>query len=133
MITKEKMMDLLVAACPTFEPRWHAFQEEWRDEGVDLPHYLVLADFARHLIKFLEQGVTTGMPAVFEVIEQLHLKGEPYVKVAATVGLLESLQNLNLHTSTMPDQFLPFLRPVSRMWWDKLYRFWDHGELLTED
>ena len=48
----------------------------------------------------------------------------------ATVGLLEDLQNTNLHKSTEPEQFRLYLLPESAKWWDKLHRFWEHGNLL---
>jgi hypothetical protein len=82
----------------------------------------------------LERGDTAGLAAAFGAIERLHLEGEQYVREAATVGLLEDLQNLNLHKNgTAPEQFRPYLGAESVRWWDKLYRFWQHGELLTDD
>lgn len=134
MIAKNDMMDVLLAACPSFAPQWQGFRDEWRDEAHDLPLYLVLADFARHLIAMVERGETSGFPAVFAAVERLHVEGEHYVREAATVGLLENLQNLNLHKNgTEPGQFRPYLGPVSKTWWDKLYSFWEHGEPLTDD
>ena len=55
MIAKDDMMGVLLAACPSFAPQWQEFRDEWRDEAHDLPLYLVLADFARHLIAMVEQ------------------------------------------------------------------------------
>lgn len=134
MIAQENMMPVLIEACPSFAPQWEAFQEEWRTEPVDLPHYLVMADFARHLINQLERGDTAGFPEVFGAIERLHREGEHYVREAVTVGLLESLQNHNLHPNgTDPEQFRPYLGPETTRWWDKLHRYWEHGELLIED
>jgi hypothetical protein len=134
MIARSEMMGVLLNACPSFEVRWQEFQEEWRDEEIELPLYLVLSDFARHLIEMVERGETVGFPAVFAAVERLPIEGEHYVQEAATVGLLEDLQNLNLHQNgTDPEQFRPYLGPVSARWWDKLYRFWRHGELLTDD
>jgi hypothetical protein len=134
MVTKDDMMGVLIDACPSFAPQWQALQGEWRAEGNDLPLYLALADFARHLIGMIERGESDGLPAVFAAVEQLHVEGERYVREAATVGLLEDLQNLNLHPNgTVPEQFRPYLGPVSARWWDKLHRFWQHGELLTDD
>ncbi len=133
MIAKDDMMGLLLKACPSFAPQWQAFQDEWQEKANDLPLYLVLADFARHLIGMIERGDTASFPAVFAVVELLHVEGDPYVQEAATVGLLEDLQNLNLHKNdTEPQQFRPYLGPVSLGWWDKLYQFWEHGELLTD-
>jgi hypothetical protein len=134
MIAKDDMMGVLLAACPSFAPQWEEFLDEWRDEADDLPLYLVLADFARHLIALVELGRTSDLPDVFAAIERLHVEGAHYVREAATVGLLESLQNLNLHkNASEPEQFRTYLGPVSVRWWDKLYRFWEHGELLVDD
>jgi len=134
MIAKDDMMGVLISACPSFAPQWQEFLDEWRDEADNLPLYLVLGDFAQHLIGLVELGRSSDLPAVFAAIERLHVEGEPYVREAATVGLLESLQNLALHKNASgPEQFRPYLGPVSERWWDKLYRFWEHGELLTDD
>lgn len=134
MIAKDDMMGVLLDVCPSFAPQWEAFQDEWREAADDLPLYLVLADFARHLIGLLERGETAGLPALFAAVERLHVEGEHCVREAATVGLLEALQNHNLHKNgTDPEQFRPYLGSDSARWWDKLYRFWEHGELLTDD
>ncbi|HEV3146704.1 MAG TPA: hypothetical protein VGZ47_22650 [Gemmataceae bacterium] len=132
MITKVEMMAVLVGACPSFERHWQAFRDEWRDEA-DLPLYLVLGDFARHLIAQLERGQTADFADVFAAIERIYVDGDGYVQEAATLGLLEDMQNLGLHQTTKPEQFQKYLGPVSKRWWDKLNRFWDHGELLADD
>jgi hypothetical protein len=97
MIGKTDMMDVLLNACPSFAPRWQVFQDEWRAESNDLPLYLILAAFARHLVDMMERGETAQLSLIFEAVEQLHVEGDHYVQEAATVGLLEDLQNLNLH------------------------------------
>jgi hypothetical protein len=44
--------------------------------------------------------------------------GDDWVREAAAVGLVESLENLNLHENgTDPEQFRPFLGPESSRWW----------------
>jgi hypothetical protein len=134
MIAKDNMMGVLLDACPSFAPQWQAFQDEWRAEADDLPLHLVLADFARHRIDKVERGETAGLPAVFAAVERLQVEGDQYVREAATVGLLEDLQNINLHkNATDPEQFRPYLGPISKRSWDKLDRFWQQGDLLTDD
>lgn len=123
LITKADMMDVLLAVSPTFAENWDTFRREWADEGEDLPLYLVLSDFARHVIAFLEAKDDERLSRIFEAIEQLHVEGDPYVREAATVGLLEDLQNTNLHRTTDPEQFRPFLRPESLKWWDRVGSF----------
>jgi hypothetical protein len=132
MIQKDDIPRLLLDACPSFAPIWQEFVDEWKDEP-EPPLYLALAEFCRHIIAMLANNDTGRFPMIFETIERMHIAGDGYVKEAATVGLLESLQNTNLHTSTKPEQFRSYLKPISEKWWDKLYDFWEKGTLLTED
>ena len=118
-------MPLLLRACPSFAPAWQAFLAEWRGED-DLPLYVALGDLARHLIGLVERGETAELPAVFRVVERWHMEGDNYVREAASVGLLEDLQNLNPHAhGTDPAQFEAMLGPESRRCWYELRRSWE--------
>jgi hypothetical protein len=125
MIFRLDMMSELLGVCPSFSPRWQAFRDEWKDKGDYLPLYWALADFARHLIEMLERGDTRDFPLIFATVERLVVEGDDYVREAATVGLLEDLQNLNLHAATKPDQFREYLKPESERQWGELYRDWE--------
>lgn len=118
------MMDVLLAALPSFAENWDRFRREWTDEA-DLPMYPALSDFARHVIGFLETKDHGRLRNIFEAVERLHVEGDRYVREAATVGLLEGMQNRNLHRTTDPEQFRPFLGPASLKCWDRLNLFWD--------
>jgi hypothetical protein len=118
------MMAVLLGACPSFAPQWEELLAEWKDEPGGLPLYLALADLARHLIGMLERGGTRDFPAIFAAVERLVREGEPSVQNAAAVGLLEALQNRNLHTTTRPEQFWPFLGAESRQAWSDLCEAW---------
>ena len=71
MISKDQMMDVLLDACPSFRPTWDAFRDDWKTSANDLPHYLALADLARHLIGMLERSDTESFAAIFQVVEQM--------------------------------------------------------------
>ena len=130
VIDRDQMMRVLVEACPSFRREWEAFRAEWKDSTDDLPLYIALAALARHLIGMLERGERDGLARAFGAVEQLQLEGEPCVREAAVIGLLENLQNLNLHATTDPDQLRPFLGPESAEAWDELYGFWQKvGEI----
>ncbi len=133
MIAEAEMMGVLLNACPSFAPLWQTFADDWRGESDRPPLYVALADFARHLIHMLERGDTIGLSAAFRAIERLHVDGDEWVRKAATIGILESLQNQNLHRSTEPDQFCSYLKPQSARWWDKLNRFWEQNEPLVDE
>ena len=132
VITSADMMEPLLEACPAFRPTWVAFLEEWRSEP-ELPLYLAIADLARHLISALAVGDAETLTRVFAVVERWHVEGDQYVREVATVGLLEDLQNEGLHASTKPAELERFLLPVSLEFWRKVERFWQKGEIITED
>ena len=132
MIDRAAMMELIIVACPGFAPTFDAFLAEWADE-TELPYYLVLGDFSRYLIKLLENHERDELSTAFKIVEQLHVDGDKYVREAATIGILENLQNSNLHKQTEPDQFVEFLRPVSLTYWHKVTDFWRNGKIITDD
>ena len=131
MIGKDLMMDMLIDVCPSFRPKWEAFRDHWKESADDLPIYLALADFARHLIGMLERSETANFLSIFQAVERLQLEGENFVREAVVVGLLEDLQNLNLHSKTNPGQFQPFLGDESRKAWGELREFWLSGTPQT--
>ena len=112
MIERDQMMAPMLRACPSFQSAWLAFADEWRAEN-DKPLYLALGSLARHLITMLAARDTAGLSSAFAVIERWHTDGDAYVREAASVGLLEDLQNEGLHESTSPKDFEPFLLPES--------------------
>jgi hypothetical protein len=124
LITREKMFDRLLAADPSFQPRWAAFLREWEDAPPP-PIYLALGSLAEHLLHRLRDDDTQGFDLVFAVVEEWHTKGDAYVSEAATVGFLEAVQNLSGPNGRRAATIEPWLGPVSRRWWDKLDRFWD--------
>ncbi|MGE6783663.1 DUF7674 family protein [Ensifer adhaerens] len=123
-IDRSNMFEPLLQADRSFAETWAAFEEEWRDDDELPPLYLALAELARHLIRKLEAGDTPDFRAVFDVVERWHIQGDAYVREAATVGLLEDLQNGNHHRVTSPDDFLPWLAPETLGWWLQIRKFW---------
>jgi len=132
MIDSAGMMSALLDSCPGFGSTYAAFLAEWHHES-EKPYYLALADFSRYLIARLEAGDRQQLDAAFQTIERLHTEGDHYVREAATIGILESLQNTHLHESTNPQQFVAFLRPVSLRYWRKVEDFWSNGTVITDD
>lgn len=132
-ISRETMFEPLIIADPSFEPRWTKFVAEWEDEP-ELPIYLALSSLARHLLGRLANADTVGFDRIFAVVERWHTNGDAYVREAASVGLLEDLQNLSGGSGKRPETVEPWLGPESRRWWDKLDRFWvgDNKSLLDE-
>jgi len=131
MIAYSEMFAQLLKADPTFEPIWGKFCREWQDDPQP-PLYLALGDLAAHLIAKLEMGSTESFDLIFDVIEQWHVEGDSYVREAATVGLLEDLQNLNLHKTTRPSGFERWLGPKTSQRWADVTSFWSAPNAIAD-
>ena len=124
MILKEQMLPMLAETCPSFADKWEEHKKEYADEENYLL-YIALGEFARHLIELEKQNQTSEFESVFELVEKFHVEGEHYVSEAATIGLLEGLQN-NLGSDA--ETFVKYLKPETLKWWNELNKFWD-GEI----
>jgi hypothetical protein len=120
MITKPQVIPMLVEACPSFRPGW---EQHLRENGEEIL-YVALGDFARHLLELFQARKTESFPGVAHVIERLYVEGEPYVREAATIGLLEGIQNVWGNNNVDPELFFPLLLPESARWWKSLNKFW---------
>ena len=126
-ITRDTMFEPLLAADPSFQPHWNEFLAEWDDEP-DLPLYLALGSLAEHLLQRLMENDTEGFDSIFAVVEDWHTNGDSYVREAASIGLLESLQNHSGGSDRRTTTVEPWLGSESKLWWDKLDRFWEGDE-----
>jgi len=115
-------MPLLLEACPSFAER----RKEHRvfcGEAELL--YIDLGEFADHLIDLYKQNQKQEFPAIFCAVEELHKEGDDYVREAATIGLLEGVQNIAGNRGLDPEVFVEYLEPESKKWWKKLNDFWN--------
>ncbi|MEO6725819.1 MAG: hypothetical protein ABIU20_09700 [Blastocatellia bacterium] len=123
-------MPLLLSACPSFAERWKEHRAYYGEEEL---LYIDLGEFAGHLIDLYKQDQKQEFPAVFCTVENLHIEGDEYVREAATIGLLEGMQNIAGNRGVGPDVFEQYLKPESKKWWGKLNDFWngDAGKQKT--
>ena len=114
-------MPLFLDACPSFTASWEEYRASNPDEGL---LYIDMGELAHHLVDSFKSKHTDEFPAVFDVIERLHLDGDHYVKGAATIGMLEGIQNVAANNGVDPQMFVPFLGTESLRWWRQLIDFW---------
>ncbi|NMH58702.1 DUF7674 family protein [Alteromonas ponticola] len=131
MISKETMMLPILQVADGFKPIWKEFLDDWSDEN-ELPVYLALSDLARYVSTLVENSDEEELRDIFSVVERWHLEGDEFVKEAATVGLLEDLQNTAVVGDGMPQKIEPFLLPQTRLWWHKVSLFWSEGRVISE-
>jgi hypothetical protein len=115
-------MPLLRAACPSFESRWQAYvSDPIYDESLLFVH---VGEFASHLVDLMVGGMVAEFEVVFDAVERLLVDGDLYVRQAATVGLLEGIQNVS-GGKTDPEQFVPYLKPKTARKWQLLNDSWN--------
>jgi len=122
VISRGDVMPLLLEACPSFRAPWQVFVSDSLYDPANL--YSHLGEFARHLVGLMKAKKTEEFPAVFAVVERLHVEGDGYVGEAATIGLLEGIQNIS-GGKVDQESFVPFLERDSWMYWEALNDFWD--------
>ncbi len=118
---KDEVMPELLKACPSFALDWQRLQETGYGDLL----YVVLGDFARHLLLAKKEGREEVLRSAGVFIERMHLEGDDYVREAATVGALEGIQNVWGNSGENPDSFSPYLGSESNRWWNSLHRFWE--------
>jgi hypothetical protein len=114
---------MLLSACPSFQRAWDEYANDPAYDEELL--YIHLAEFANHLVSLLKSQDVSEFEAVFAVTEALHVEGDAYVREAATIGLLEGIQNIAENRDLDPELFVPYLKPESARWWKKLNAFWN--------
>jgi hypothetical protein len=100
-----------------------ASRPEWHPDAED-PIYAQLGSFGRHLLRLFQEGQTRQLAPAFAAIERLHVEGDDWAREAATIGILEAVQNIASHSGYDLSQWVECLGPESRRWWNKLNDFW---------
>jgi len=86
--------------------------------------HTALGELAQHLVDLMNEGKTGEFQVIFDVVERLYLEGDPYVRAATTIGMLEAIQNVVGNNDLAPEAFYPYLEPESKHWWERLNEFW---------
>jgi hypothetical protein len=132
MISRAQMMGSILQVSPSFIPVWNEFVAEYENEGSELPLYIVLGELARYIALLERRGIEDELQEIFVAIERWHIEGDDYVKEAATIGLLEDLQNTNVVGGADSSGFIRYLGPESKRWWAKVNAFWEKGEIIRD-
>lgn len=138
MITRDDVVPLLLAACPSFGAVWTELEHDplvVDDDGTRL-HYLDAARVADHLVELLAAGRSDEVAAALAVVERMHREGDDCVRELATIGYLEDLQNAtDRHPGVDRTELEGLLCPESLRWWRGLDAFWSGGApaVLAQD
>ncbi|MGN7358118.1 DUF7674 family protein [Paenibacillus sp. SAF-054] len=89
MIEKNKVMDMFIEACPSYKPRFDKYIAENYKPGEERLMYVDISDFIEHMNELHKNGKSEELEKIFNVVEQLYIHGDEFVKEFATIGILE--------------------------------------------
>jgi len=92
----------------------------------------LLAELGSHVVDLFETGRGEEIRLAFELTERLIAAGPDAEKRAATVGFLETVQNVASHRECGSAVFEQFLGPMSREAWAELNELWRGKMSLAE-
>lgn len=118
-VEQQQIMLHLIKACPSYRRPMERFKRRTHTQLV----YVLLGEFARHLLKLQKNSDTSEFPAVADAIELLYLRGSDYVKTAITGGLLEMIQLHWRIDNIDPEQFAQYLKPVGKRFWNYIKQY----------
>jgi hypothetical protein len=122
MIAVDQIMPMLLEACPSFAEPWREHLAWWAPDAPGI--FNNTGELATHLVDCLYSGRTQEFTDVFNVIETLIEHGSEDVQSAATIGLLESLQNIASHRLKGYADFEKWLGARALDAWRKIEQGW---------
>lgn len=122
-VAGEKLMALLCAQFPEFEPAWQKHVASW--EGEPAGSYLDIAEFARFIDEDLfDRRQTANAERAFHLFEETFLAGDEPTRDLIGVGFIEDLQNYSASRTNGHATIMPLLPPVLLGVWREIERQW---------
>jgi hypothetical protein len=122
MLSVDDIVPAFLAACPGMLPAWAKHVEFWGQD--ERGAYNDMTVIARYLVDCCERGQVGEFPAAFALLERCLAEGDDRAREAATIGIIEDIQNIASHRPFGAEAFTPWLQPLSRSAWDKVAAWW---------
>lgn len=132
MIGQAQMFEPVFEILPDFRLELSEMSDNFQKGAAGWPTYLATAALAARLIGLLEKDEIETVEHILEIVDRWIVEGDASVRQVAIVGLIENLQNGNLHSTTRPEDFRKLLGPESRYWWKKVEKFWLRGDIIRD-
>lgn len=84
--------------------------------------YPILGEFARYIVQKFREENKQELIIIFEFIETLHTDADDFTREAATIGILEGLQNVS---EIREQEIKKYLGKISLESWLSLNDFWN--------
>jgi hypothetical protein len=111
---------------PTLESAVHSLCAEKASDS------RLMAELASHVVDLFQAEHPEKVQPAFDIAERLLLSGEETDRQAATLGFLETVQNVASHRPCGASAFEQFLGPQSQSAWSTLSEIWKGKTSLAE-
>lgn len=122
MITKDQVIPLLLAACPAAGSAWEKHLAYWGEDTRGA--YIDAAAFVQFLVEAYERGDTASLSAAFAALECVLVEGDDDAWGLATVGVVETIQNIAGWKPYGAEPFKAYLGPGGLGAWEAVDLFW---------
>lgn len=92
--------------------------------------YGIFNELARYVAGLYKESKNIEIQEIFNLVEEWHKSGTEYLQESTTVGFLEDLSNLNAVGNIDTNEFLKFMGPETKYWWNEVREFWDSGKII---
>jgi len=135
MLTVDELVPEFLARCPGLKSDWDRHLEFWGDE--ERGTFNDMAVIAHYLVACYEQQQLNEFPAAFSLLERCFADGDDQAKEAATIGIIEDIQNISSNREFGPQVFESWLGPQTKKAWDQLAAAWrdvsDMADMLRKE
>jgi len=130
MIQRAEVMEILIESCPSFQMRWEEHLQDIWDRESKTILYTDFSEFARYLSELVILRDFREFTDVFDTVELLLHEGDPFVREAVVVGLLEDFQNCLLSKGYDLSLIEKYLKSETKKHWLELIKYWN-GEISS--
>lgn len=124
-----KVYQALLTTDKELQTCFHKYIEnEYKGDKSLMLHYFDIAEIGKFLIEKLKNGDTDKFELFFEKTEEILKYGDADVQNLIIVGLFEGIQNIGGSEINYHSEFNKWLKPESKLMWDKLIDFWEGTE-----
>ena len=106
-------------------------KDEYKDNKDERLNYFDIAEISRYLIDRLKNRQTENFDAFFDAVENILNNCDTEIENLIVIGLFEGIQNIGGPEINYYTSFDKWLKPVSKLKWEKLIDFWEGKDWRT--
>ena len=106
-------------------------KDEYKDNKDERLNYFDIAEISRYLIDRLKNRQTENFDAFFDAVENILNNCDTEIENLIVIGLYEGIQNIGGPEINYYTSFDKWLKPVSKLKWEKLIDFWEGKDWRT--